>query len=61
MVETPILTAFELDTKEGRSNLKLSKSSESDLKLKPTQPTLEVEQEVEDRYESAMASHALEA
>jgi hypothetical protein len=56
--EIPIWTTFKLDTKEGRSDLELSKSSGLDLKLKPA---LEVEEEAEDRYESAMASQALEA
>jgi hypothetical protein len=40
MVETPIRTAFKLDMEEGRSDLELSKSSELDLKRKPTQPAL---------------------
>jgi hypothetical protein len=60
MVKTPIHTAFELDMKEGQSDLELSKSSGLDLKIKPTQPALEVEEEVEDHYESAMARQVLE-
>jgi hypothetical protein len=48
MVETPIRTAFELDTEGGQSDLELSKSSILDLKANPTQPVLEVE-EVETR------------
>jgi hypothetical protein len=59
-VKTPIWTAFELDMEEGRSNLELSKSSGLDLKAKPAQPAIEVEEEVEDRYEFAMASQTLE-
>jgi hypothetical protein len=56
MVETPIRTTFELDTEEGRCDLELFKSSRLDLKAKPHQPALEVEEEAEDRYESVMAS-----
>jgi hypothetical protein len=52
--ETPIQTAFELDTEEEPSDLGLSKLPELDLKTNPTQPALEVEEEVEDRYKSAM-------
>jgi hypothetical protein len=51
---------IELDTKEGQSDLELSKSSRLDLKPKPTQPALEVEEVVEDHYESAMARQMLE-
>jgi hypothetical protein len=61
MAETPKWTAFELDTEEESSNLELSKSSGSDLKTNPTQPALEVEEVVDDRYESAMSNLALEA
>jgi hypothetical protein len=60
MPETPIWTAFELDTEEESSDLGLSKSSGSDLKTNPTQPALEVEEVMEDRYESAMGNLALE-
>jgi hypothetical protein len=60
MAETPKRTAFELDTEEESSDLELSKSSGSDLKTNPTQPTLEVEEVVDDRYESAMSNLALE-
>jgi hypothetical protein len=55
MVETPIRTAFKMDTEEGQSDLELFKSSELDLKLNLTQPALEVEEEVEDHCESSMA------
>jgi hypothetical protein len=54
MAETPKWTAFELDTEEESSDLELSKLSRSDLKTNPTQPTLEVEEVVDDRYESAI-------
>jgi hypothetical protein len=54
MAETPKRTAFELYTKEESSDLELSKLSRSDLKTNPTQPALEVEEVVDDRYESAM-------
>jgi hypothetical protein len=54
MAETPKRTAFELDTEEESSDLELSKLSRSDLKTNPTQPTPEVEEVVDDRYESAM-------
>jgi hypothetical protein len=60
MVETPKRTAFELDTEEESSNLELFKSSRLDLKTNPTQPALEVEEVVDDRYESAMNNMALE-
>jgi hypothetical protein len=60
MAETPKQTAFELDTEEESSDLELSKLSRSDLKTNPTQPTLEVEEVVGDRYESAMNNLALE-
>jgi hypothetical protein len=56
----PHTDRFQTGHGEGRSNLELSKSSGLDLKLKRTQPALEVVEEVEDHYESAMASHALE-
>jgi hypothetical protein len=60
MAETPIWTAFELDTEEESSDMGLPKSSGLDLKTNPTQPSLEVEEVVEYRYESAMGNHALE-
>jgi hypothetical protein len=60
MAETPKQTAFELDTEEESSDLELSKLSRSDLKTNHTQPTLEVEEVVDDRYESAMNNLALE-
>jgi hypothetical protein len=60
MAETPKRTAFELDTEEESSDLELSKLSRSDLKTNPTQPALEVEEVVDDRYESAMNNLALE-
>jgi hypothetical protein len=60
MAKTPKRTAFELDTEEESSDLELSKSSGSDLKTNPTQPALEVEEAVDDRYESAMSNLALE-
>jgi hypothetical protein len=56
MAKTPIRTAFELNTEDESSDLELSKSSELDLKTNPTQPALEVEEVVEDRYESAMGN-----
>jgi hypothetical protein len=59
-LKPPKQTAFELDTKEESSDLKLSKLFRSDLKTNPTQPTLEVEEVVDDRYESAMKNLALE-
>jgi hypothetical protein len=61
MAKTPKWTAFELDTEEESSDLELPKLSRSDLKNNPTQPTLEVEEVVVDRYESAMSNLALEA
>jgi hypothetical protein len=61
MTKTPKRTAFELDTEEESSNLELSKLSRSDLKNNPTQPALEVEEVVVDRYESAMSNLASEA
>jgi hypothetical protein len=60
MAEIPKCTAFELDTEEDSSDLELSKLPRSDLKNNPTQPALEVEEVVEDRYESAMSNLALE-
>jgi hypothetical protein len=56
IAETPKRTAFELDTEEESSDLELSKSSGSDLKTNLTQPALEVEEVVDDRYESAMSN-----
>jgi hypothetical protein len=55
MPEAPIRTAFELDTEEESSDLGLSKSHGLDLKANPTQPALEIEEVVEDRYESSWA------
>jgi hypothetical protein len=60
MAETPKWTIFELDTEEESSDLELSMLSRSDLKTYPTQPALEVEEGVDDRYESAMDNLALE-
>jgi hypothetical protein len=60
MAETPKRTTFELDTEEESSDLELSKLSGSDLRTNPTQPALEVEEVVDDRYESAMNNLALE-
>jgi hypothetical protein len=60
MAETPIRTAFELDTEEESSNMGLSELPVLDLKANPTQPSLEVEEEVEDHRESAMVTQALE-
>jgi hypothetical protein len=60
MAKTPKQTAFELDTEEESSDLKLSKLSRSDLKTNPTQPALEVEEVVDDRYESVMNNLVLE-
>jgi hypothetical protein len=60
MAETPIQSAFELDTEKESFDLELFKSSGSDLKTNPAQPTLEVEDVVDDRYESAMGNLALE-
>jgi hypothetical protein len=57
MAETPKLTAFELDKEEESSNLELSKLSRSDLKTNPTQAALEVEEVVDDCYESAMSNN----
>jgi hypothetical protein len=56
MAATPKRTAFELDTEEESSDLELSKLSRSDLKTNPTQPALEVEEVVDDCYESAMSN-----
>jgi hypothetical protein len=60
MAETPIRTAFELDTEDESSVLGLSKFPGLDLETNATQPALEVEEVVEDRYESAMGNQALE-
>jgi hypothetical protein len=60
MAKTPKWIAFELDMEEESSVLELSKLSRSDLKTNPTQPALEVEEVVDDRYESAMNNLALE-
>jgi hypothetical protein len=60
MAETPTRTTFELDTKVESSDLELSKLSRSDLKTNSTQPALEVEEVVDDRYGSAMSNLALE-
>jgi hypothetical protein len=45
---------------EGSSDLELSKLSRSDLIANPTQPALEVEEVVDDRYGSAMSNLVLE-
>jgi hypothetical protein len=60
MAETPILTAFELDTEEESSDLGHSKLPRLYLKANPAQPVLEVEEEVGDHRESAMVTQALE-
>jgi hypothetical protein len=60
MAETPIRTAFELDTEEELSDLELLQSSKSDLEANPTQPALKVEEVVDDRCGSAMGNLALE-
>jgi hypothetical protein len=60
MAETPIWTAFELDTEDESSDLELSKLPRSDLKTNPTQPALEVEEVVDGFYGSAMSNLALE-
>jgi hypothetical protein len=60
MAETPIRTIFEQDTEEESSDLELSKLSRVDLKANPTQPALEVEEVVDDRYGSTMSNLALE-
>jgi hypothetical protein len=60
MAKTPKRTTFELDTEEESSDLEFSKLSRSDLKTNPTQPALEVEEVVDDRYESTMNNLALE-
>jgi hypothetical protein len=57
MAETPKRTAFELDMEEESSALEHYKLSRSDLKTNPTQPALEVEEVVDDRYESAMSNN----
>jgi hypothetical protein len=56
MAETPKRTTLELDTEEESFDLELSKLSRSDLKTNPTQPALEVEEVVDDCYESAMSN-----
>jgi hypothetical protein len=61
MAETPKRTAFEMDTDEESSDLELRKLSRLDLKINSTQPTLEVEEVVVDRCESAMSNLVLEA
>jgi hypothetical protein len=60
MAETPKWITFELDTEEESYDLELSKLSRLDLKTIPTQPALEVEEVVDDCYESAMNNMALE-
>jgi hypothetical protein len=60
MAETPIRTAFELDTEDESSDLELSKLPRSDMKTNPTQPALEVEEVVDGYYGSAMSNLALE-
>jgi hypothetical protein len=47
MAETPIRTAFELDTEEEPSDLELFKSSRSDPKANPTQPICEAHEVVD--------------
>jgi hypothetical protein len=47
MAETPIRTAFELDTEEESSDLELFKSSRLDLEANPTQPAIELEEVVD--------------
>jgi hypothetical protein len=61
MAEIPKQTAFELDTEEESSDLELSKFSRSDLKTDTTKPALEVEEVMDDCYESATNNLALEA
>jgi hypothetical protein len=56
MAETHTRTAFELDTEEESSDLELSKLPGSDLKTNLTQPTLDVEEVVDDCYGSAMSN-----
>jgi hypothetical protein len=56
MAESPKRTAFELDTEEESSDLEISKLSRSDLKTNPTQPALEVEEVVDDCYESTISN-----
>jgi hypothetical protein len=46
MAETPIQTAFKLDTEDESSDLELSKLPRLDLKTNPTQAALEVEEVV---------------
>jgi hypothetical protein len=60
MAKTPKQTAFEMDTEEESSYLELSKLSRSYLKTNPTQPALEVEEVVDDRYGSTISNLALE-
>jgi hypothetical protein len=60
MAETPKRITFELDMEKELSDLEPSKLSRSDLKANPTQPALEVEEVVDDRYESAMNNLVLE-
>jgi hypothetical protein len=60
MAKTTIRTTFELDTEDESSDLELSKLPGLDLETNPTQPALEVEKVVKDRYESAIGNQALE-
>jgi hypothetical protein len=60
MAETAKRTAFDLDTEDESSDLELPKLSRSDLKTNPTQPALDVEEVVDDRYGSTMSNLALE-
>jgi hypothetical protein len=57
MFETPKWTALELDMEEESSDLELSKLSRSNLKTNLTQPALEVEEVVDDCYESTMSNN----
>jgi hypothetical protein len=60
MAKIPKQTAFELDTEEDSSHLELPNFPRLDLKNNPTLPALEVEEVVEDCYESSMSKLALE-
>jgi hypothetical protein len=60
MAKTPKQTAFKMDTEDESSYLELSKLSRSYLKINPTQPSLEVEEVVDDRYGSVISNLALE-
>jgi hypothetical protein len=60
MAKTPTRTTFEMDTEEESSDLELCKLPRLDLKTNPTQPALDVEEAVDDRYGSAMSNLASE-